>query len=157
MNILSVIECLQVLQRALNEASRLLLLCLRRKGKLRIQIYCKIQVLGQTGFSLSSTASFVAFVKCRGLITDLCSPRSVQLLFQIFVDCSCTWVLCVVLFLFLRCVQFLANMSAIVFLVPDWIYVTCLGLKGQIKVIFIQTCDWVQAFLSAQNLCMVVL
>lgn len=62
-----------------------------------------------------------------------------------------------VLFLFLQCVQFLANMSAIVFLVPDWIYVMCLGLKGQIKVIFIQTCDWVQAFLSAQNLCMVVL
>lgn len=59
--------------RALNEVSRLLHLHLRRKGKLRIQIYCEIEALGQTGFGPSRAAFFVVFVNCRSTITDVLS------------------------------------------------------------------------------------
>jgi len=68
---------------------------------------------------------------------------------------SCIW--CVILLLFLRCVQSIINMLATVVSLPNWIYVACLDLKGKIKVTFIQKCYGVQVCLSTQSLCVVVL
>lgn len=123
---LSVVECLQVLWRALNETSRPLHLCLRRKGNLRIP-----NLLWNSGLGLS----IVAFLKCRGMISNLCSRALVLIFVQIFIDLALGF--CA---RFCFCFLHMFNSLPIWWQSWFWFYVTCLGLEGQIKVMFIQKC-----------------